>query len=172
MDTFTAIPSFIRMPITVLDMEKYGEWLQSDITEDDKPPMMTRIFIVWTKGPGTPVPVQIEVDQIETEYTQNQPTEADSENMSVLEYYDKWRRVNMLLRRNLLSTVVEGLGMDNANYLAADDEGDGRKILEKAGWVQKREEVTEVTEDSENEKEGEGEIGESTSSMSPQSIQE
>lgn len=165
----------MRMPITVLDMEKYGEWLQSEITENDKPPTITQIFVVWTKGPGTPVPVQIEVDQIETEYTQNQPTEADRENLTVLEYYDKWRRVNMLLRRNLLSAVVNGLGMDNANYLASDDDGPGRKILEKAGWLAVREEMpVDETEDesTENEKEGEGEIGESTSSMSPPSTQE
>lgn len=149
MDTYTAIPDITRMPIKVLDLERYDEWLESP--DLDAPvPMITRIFVVYGKGPGTPVPIQMEVDQIEAEYSNNIPTDEDRESMSANEYLNKWRRVNMLLRRNLLLAVIRGLDQESANVLAAEDEngnGEGRRILEQRGWIESREELRKRLEE-------------------------
>jgi hypothetical protein len=173
-DTFTAIPSFRRVPINVIDKIRIDEWMNSPLPEEGEEetpiPTITQIFIVYTKGPGTPVPVQIEVDRIETEYSQSLPSDEDEKNLTTFEYSDKWRRVNMLLRRNLLLAVVDKLDVDDANVLAQADDGEGRIILERAGWLTKR--ILEENKDVENKEEGEDVTGESTSSISPPSTQE
>lgn len=171
MDTFTATPSIVRLPITVLDVEKYEDWMQNGDLESP-PPTITRLFVCYEKGPGTPVPVQIEIDQIEQEYTDHSPTDEDFANLSAAEYVTKWRRVNMLLRRNMLLNVVRGLDPDSANVLAHED-GAGREILQRLGWIQLPEEAEKAEIDVKENAEGEGnsETGESISSISPQSTQ-
>lgn len=155
MDTFTAIPSITRLPITILDTEKYQEWLNSP--DFDAPvPTKVQVFLCYRKDNGAiPVPVQIEIDRIDTEYTQERP-ELDAE--VTPELIDKWRRVNMALRRNLLLAVVRGLGEDDANILATETMGEGHKLLIKLGWLPDR--TNEDVEETENKEEGEGEIGE------------
>lgn len=162
MDTFTAIPSFQRFPIKIVDQERLHDWMESE--EIDQPiPTVTKIFVGYEKGSGTPVPVQIEVDQIETEYIENLPTDEESKTLSASQYADKWRRVNMLLRRNLLLAVIRGLDPDSANMLAHED-AQGREILERLGWItrrpleQEQEQEQEPEKESENKTEGEVEV--------------
>lgn len=153
MDTFAASPAFFRVPIEVLDLERVKEWEQSeDLTAP--PPTKVQIFVVYIKGPGTPVPVQIEVDNIETEYAAEVPTEEDYNTLSANQYSDKWRRCNMLLRRNLLLAIVRGLDPDSANILAHEDNKDGRELLVRGGWIAPRPEL-ETDEVVENKEEGE-----------------
>jgi hypothetical protein len=176
MDSFTAIPGIRRLPITIIDKEKYDEWLNSP--DLDAPvPTKVQVFVCYEKGPGTPVPVQIEIDKIDTEYSLNIPTEASTEGISWQERADMWRKVNMSLRRNLLLAVVRGLDVDDANVLATSDEnnGEGYKILCVLGWLTPREEPTQEEEQesvAEHEEEGEDVTGELTSSISPVSIKE
>lgn len=133
----------MRLPITVLDVEKYHSWLNDEsLTVDSNPPMITKVFVAYSKGPGTPVPVQIEIDQIITEYLGLVPTDTDKETLSDNQYYDKSNRANMLFRRNMLLAVVRGMDEDSANVLAHDS-GAGRVILERLGYL-RPEEDTEV----------------------------
>lgn len=151
MDTFTAVPSIMRLPITVIDREKYAEWLESeDLTVDSNPPTVTKIFIAYAKGPGTPVPVQIEVDKLTSEYVRQAPTEQDRIEMDALDYYDKANRSAMLFRRNLLLAVVRGLDPDDANVLA-HDENAGRLILERLGYLRSQAELEAEANESEGE---------------------
>lgn len=171
MDTFTAIPSIVRLPISVIDKTRYDEWLASDDL-DSTPPTITQIYVGYSKGAGCPVPVQIEVDGIETEYEAQIPTpeeRGENSSLSINELVDKWRRANFLLRRNLLLAVIKNLDPDDANVLA-NEAGGGREILIKLGWVSAPEEEQQITV--ENKEEGEDETGESISSISPQSTQE
>lgn len=151
MDTYSAVPLFQRLPIRIIDREKFDDWMKSDFSEPM--PTIVKVFIGYEKGPGTPTPVAIEVDRIETEYAQNTPTEEDEKTLDAYEYTDKWRRVNMILRRNLLCAVIRGLDIEDANILATEDDGPGRQILVNLGWLQKREITTEEVE--ENKEEGE-----------------
>lgn len=155
MDSYTAIPDITRMPIEVVDQEKLAEWYDNP-NLDAPVPTITKIFVCYGKGPGTPVPIQIEVDKVETEYVDNLPDDADREKLTPAQYYDKSRRVDMLLRRNLLLAVIKGMDADSANVLAKEDNGKGREILVKLGWLMER--SLDKTE-SENEQEGEGVTG-------------
>lgn len=167
MDTFTAIPVIQRFPLTVVDEEKLPDFYASE-NIDEPIPTKTQIFVGYEKGPGTPVPVQIEVDRISTEYADNLPTDDDETNLTPNEYADKWRRVNMLLRRNLLLAVIRGLSVESANILAHED-SKGREILARLGWISAPNETVASDESAtENKAEGEVETGESTSSISPQ----
>lgn len=138
MNTFTAVPAIRRVPLKVIDSSRFDEWLDSPIENNEPVPTITKIFVCYERGDGTPVPVQIEVDQINREYREAIPTDEARETMSVQEYIDTWRRVNMSLRRNLLLAVVKNLEPDDANNLAATDDGDGNKLLVELGWVQAR----------------------------------
>lgn len=178
METFSAVPSFIRMPITVLDREKLEDWIENGAL-DSSPPTITKIFIVYTQGPGTPVPVQFEVDKIEDEYQDQIPTTEDQTNLTAREYIAKWRRANTLLRRNLLLAICPKLDPDDANILAHEDPKTlscfGRIILERAGWIAPQT-TDETTDEEEVETKGEvervDETGESQSLMSLPSTQE
>jgi hypothetical protein len=166
MDTFSAVPSIQRFPITVIDFEKLEEFYASEDL-DAKIPTVTKIFVGYEKGSGLPVPVQIEVDRIEQEYLENLPTEEEQKQIadgsgSVGEYLNKWRRVNMLLRRNLLLAVIRGLDTESANLLAQEG-AQGREILVRLGFIVQsadEEKLEESTTGTENKKEGEGETGE------------
>lgn len=181
---FTAVPDIMRVPLKVLDVEKYDEWLTNE--DLDAPiPMITRIFVVYCKGPGTPVPIQIEIDRIETEYEEALPTTEEATTLSAFQYVDKHSRVDMLLRRNLLLAVVKGLDSDSANVLAQKIDGDGHELLRRAGWLRTRAETDaliaarnqDVTSQDVVENEEEGglstvdETGESTSLISVPSTQ-
>ena len=180
LDIFSAVPSFRRLAINVLDIEKLDEWLQSNTDDAGQPPRITKVFLAYEKGPGTPVPVQIEVDKIDTEYHLNRPTDEESTSLSIFEYADKWRRVNMLLRRNLLLAVVRNLDPDDANILATDPDGEGYRILVQLGYLDERIPIADQTE-TETEEEAtddKGEVqevdgtGELTLSISQPSTQE
>lgn len=173
METFTAIPSIRRFPLTVVDVEKLDAWMASD--DVDAPiPTITKIFVGYERGPGTPVPVQIEVDQLDAEHQGQIPTDEDRTNLSIAEYLNKWRRANMLLRRNLLQAVVRNLDVESANALAKDDDGPGFQLLVQLGWLEPK--ATDDDAESENKEEGEAtavdETGESTSLISQPSTKE
>lgn len=175
MDTFTAIPRFQRLPIRVLNLEKYDEWLNSDPALNLEMPFITKIFIVYEKGIGCPVPVQIEVDQLDVDYRAAIPTDEERETLSSVEYITKWRRANTLLRRNLMLAVVKGMDMESANILASEDDNgnsEARRIAELTGWMTPRELDNDNDEEAKSDNEGEAVTGESTLLISPQSIQE
>lgn len=162
MDTFSAVPAFRRLPITIIDRAKYSEWLNSPIEANEPVPTITEIFIGYEKGGSTPTTVQIEVDKIDTEYTQNLPTEEDQATMTQFELGDKWRRVNILLRRNLLLAVIRGLDVDDASNMATDKPdgslGDGHKILIMLGWLEPRPLDNQEAEETVVENKEEGEV--------------
>lgn len=163
MDTFSAVPAFRRLPITIIDRSRYNEWLNSPIEQNLPVPTITEIFIGYEKGGSTPTTVQVEVDKVDTEYSQNLPTDEEQKTLTPFELGDKWRRLNMLLRRNLLLAVIRGLDVDDASNLATDKPdgslGDGHKILVMLGWLESRpldkEEEVESEHDMENKEEGE-----------------
>lgn len=167
MDTYSAVPSFQRLPIRIIDKTKLEDWMNSPIENNEPIPTIVKIFVGYEKGDGCPVPVAVEVDRIETEYTLNQPSAEEINTLSAMEFNDKWRRVNMLLRRNLLLAVIRDFEPDDANHLATDEEGPGYQILVRLGWLESNEAIAErrrqreleSESETENKEEGEAETG-------------
>ena len=164
MDTFTAVPRIRRFVVTVVDQEKLPAFYES--TDINEPiPTKTQILIGYEKGPGCPATIVMEVDGIETEYETLLPnreelgTEETPGTLTTNEYYDKLRRANMLLRRNLLLAVIRGLDLESANVLANED-AQGNTMLIQLGWIPDRSVPAEKEE--ENKEEGEGVTGESS----------
>jgi hypothetical protein len=143
--------------IEILDKEeiKDGELIQT---------FKTVSLIVWVKGPGCPVPVVIDTDEIIASYEDNYPSGDESQTLSAVKFVAKARRAELLLRRDLLTTVCELAPQhadDNdiieiANILAAED-ADGTKILQKAKWYRSNVQTTTDNED-EDEDATEGEV--------------
>lgn len=158
-EVFTAVPSETRLVLNVVDESRYSDWLASE-NLDEPIPTVSKIFVMYAKGPGCPVPVQIEIDQIETDYIAACPTEEDEKTLTMNQIADKYRRANLLLRRNLLLATVKGLDIDSANAMCADGAG-GREILVSRGWLAEQPTQAETESDSENKEEGEDVTGES-----------
>jgi hypothetical protein len=157
MDTFTAVPTIRRFVLKTVDDEKLEDFYNSEDV-DAEIPTRTEIYVAYEQGSGCPVPIQIEVDRIRVEYRSELPTDQDRDNMSLEEYLNKWRRVNYLLRRNLLLAVVRKLNPDSANVLAMEG-ADGARILFRCGWIDidpdEQEETTTSAVEEETPPEGE-----------------
>jgi hypothetical protein len=170
--------TFSAIPIT--------KTFEIEVLEGDKP--VKQKFVGYVKGPGCPVPVVIETEQIWAEYEENYPTieertkalERANEGLGIQGYMSKIRRADFLLRRDLLCAVFVGMSTEIADVLAGNE--DGAFLLndgEGLGWFVTTE--PETTEDGEAEskatEEGEvagvdGETGELISSISQASTQE
>lgn len=175
MDTFTAVPTIRRFVLKTVDAEKLEDFYNSEDINAEIP-TKTEICVAFEQGSGCPVPIQIEVDRIRVEYRSEIPTDQDRDSMTLEEYLNKWRRVNYLLRRNLLLAIVRNLDPESANVLAAED-ADGARILFRTGWIDVDPDEVEapptVEEESENPPEGEVvETGELILSTSQQSTPE
>lgn len=162
--TVRAIPTFLRVPIEILDRESEIE----DAT-------IIQIFKVYTKGNGTPTPIVIETDRIFEEYEDNYP---DAETYATLKSVPAkiahTRRANLLMRRDLLHTVIENFNIEDANILSNSEAGE--ELLIQAGWLDAKPDISnddnianDVVEDAPK---GEGVIGVLPSLTSMQDIQE
>jgi hypothetical protein len=161
-------------PITIVDRTK----------PDDVNATITQLFKVYIKGPGCPLPITMAVAEIWEDYSENWPSDEDREAMSEGRYMIAIRRSTFVVRRDLLSTVVEGLDVEDANCMVIpDDDGksEGLALLIRAGWFDAIPEP--VNEDSaanagtetvsdESSPKGEDVTGELTSSTVAQPTQE
>lgn len=168
METFDAIPRFVKSRVRIVDPALDLEaWASSDTEEL---PTKIQTVVMYRRGPGCPVPVELEVDRILTEYNKEYPDRSlIGTEYTLNEYVDKVRRVNTLLRRNLLLAVSHKLDMELANILAHDD-SHGRELLVRAEWLGEVEEST--VNAAENKTEGNDETGESILQTSSPPIQE
>ena len=179
-DTYSAIPSIRRIVLKVLDPTV--ELAVDEANLNSPLPTINKIFIAYERGLGCPVPIAMEVDRIFEEYQSELPT--PEQRMAALEaaqseenpdysalnlYVRKQRRANVLLRRNLLSTVIKQLDLDDANnMLDPEGNGPGEELLFDLGWLERPEATNEnENENVENEQEGEDETGELKSLMQP-----
>lgn len=123
---FVAIPKKTKFQLQV-ENPNYSEGTSETIIED---------YIIYHKGPGCPVPVVIDVEQLYIEYDKNYPTPEQRETLSIDEYLALASRANMILYRDILMTAtVPQLTADLANTLANDEANEsGLKILTIAGW--------------------------------------
>jgi hypothetical protein len=177
-ETFSIVPSFKKFRVTVPDPNfdyNNEEWLNSD----SDVPTVTKALILYCRGAGCPVPVEFEVDKLQTEYLQNYPDRSNiGPNLQFADlnaYADEVRRVNTLLWRNMLLAISKPgtLDVDEANILA-NEENAGRQLLIRTGWLGEPEplENTSNEQDTENKTEGNDETGESTSEISSPPTQE
>ena len=161
---FTAIPKYIKIAIEILDVTK----------DDDS--TVTEVFKIYTKGPGCPVPIVIETDNIYADYEENYPNEGQRKELNTDRYLAAARRANLLMYRDMLVAISEpNIPMDAANSLANDEVHQaGLKILQLAGW---REEIAPIAKTEGDKTEGEvlkvdDETGVSTLPILTPSIQE
>jgi hypothetical protein len=166
-ETFSIVPSFKKFRVTVPDPNfdyNNEEWLNS---EDDVS-TVTKALILYCKGAGCPVPVEFEVDKLQTEYIREYPDRSNIgqglQYADLNEYADEVRRVNTLLWRNMLLAIAKpgSLDVNEANILANESNA-GRELLVRTGWLGEPVPFTVNTnEDAENKTEGNDETGEST----------
>lgn len=137
------------------------------LVEDYSLPTRRRAYIGYVKGPGTPVPVEIGVNRIHSEYEQNYPSPDEQAVMNTNEVYYRLKRANDILRRDWLCEVVRGLEVEVADSLVIDGTSD--RILRALSWMDAVAPISNesnsedvVEEKSEAEKEGEGEGVEGT----------
>lgn len=157
-DMFRAVPEFKKIVVEIVDREKLD--LNVEASEGDqfvsdwKPPTKRVAFLAYVKGPGTPVPVELEVNRIIMEYERDFP---GAEVLNALPPAEQWymiSRANSLYHLNLLTSIAPKLGVEDAQSLVSD--GSARRILELCKWVPSvdTEEVDEEPDDK-----GEGVIG-------------
>jgi len=87
----------------------------------------------YHKGPTCPVPVAIEVEAAWASWEAARPTADDLASMKPHAYLAAVNVAERLLRRDLLTAVIPGLEMDQANVLAADG-GAWEATLGELGW--------------------------------------
>lgn len=133
------------IPITIIDPEK------------DDNSTITRIFKVYHKGAGCPLPLVIEVEDLWLTYTESIPNAEQQAAMSESRYYNAINRASLIVRRDLLCLVTEGLLPEDANVLVSPDENresEGQNILIQTGWLDKINPQVEENDD-ENTPKGE-----------------
>lgn len=175
METFSIVPSFKKFRVSVPDPNfdyNSEEWLNS---EAEEVPLVKKALILYCKGAGCPVPVEFEVDKLQTEYIREYPDRSNIgqglQFADLNEYADAVRRVNTLLWRNMLLAIAKpgNLDINEANILANESNA-GRELLVRTGWL--GEPVPFTVEDAENKTEGNDETGESTLEILSPPIQE
>ena len=162
MDIFRAVPHVKKITIEIIDMNKIEDVNDlapgDSLVEDYSLPTIRRAYLGYVKGPGTPVPVEIGVNRIHSEYDENRPSPEEAATMSTNEAYYRFKRANDILRRDWLCEVVRGLEVEAADSLVTDGTSD--TILRALGWMDAVSNIeptpTENKEESsEAEKEGE-----------------
>ena len=134
---FTAIPRREKLTFTFLDSSK------------DNNETITEQFWGYFKGSGCPVPIVMELDNINIEYENDYPDPSERESLGDAAYIAKARRANFIRFRDMLVTVVPGLSMEVANVLVSpDDDGNapGLAALEYLGYRQPLVETADANE--------------------------
>lgn len=90
-------------------------------------------LVGYVRGPGCPMPVYLQVQEVAAERQDHLPTADEREKLSPHRLMVKYVRANMIERRGLLQAVIPGLTEDQANILSADD-GGWHEILVDLGW--------------------------------------
>jgi hypothetical protein len=162
--TIRAVPEFFVEPIEIIDREH---------STNEELATITKLFRVYVKGDGTPVPVVIETDRVFSEYDENFP---DDEQLAAIKGISGriavTRKANLIMHRDLLMEVVEGLDIEDANILAGLPAGED--LLIKAKWLSERvPTIDDDVEDDDAEKgEAENVTGDLISLTPMQDIQE
>lgn len=139
--TLCAVPKMIDLPpMEILDRDK-----NDGTTKIEK-------FKAYIRGPGCPVPIVIETDQVFNRYDTEYPKAEEREQISITEYIAKARRADLVMRRDLLlEIIVPKLKVEDANILA--NTPDGEKILVDTEWFSPRISVDSEEEEEEEESE-------------------
>lgn len=144
-----------------------SETITYPIAQEGELPRDVRFFV---KGPGTPLPVLIAVDEAMCVLEENEPTPEEwptfsddkppvPGTISIRRFLTKRSYADRTLRRSLLQAISDDeISLEEANVLASDD-GLWKAILVETGW---RMPDDEIAADAEDDADPEAQAGEST----------
>lgn len=120
---------------------------------EDGEEVSRQIFKCYVRGPGCPVPVVIETDEMFSAWEETHPGSNDDDSISSTQYIARAQRAELILRRDLLTRITRpSMDFDTANIIANTEQG--MQILRKTGWFRTPVEDP-ATPDEEEDTEGE-----------------